>query len=71
MKAQTKKSIGLAYDQGYVFGLKTPFLFSAIINPIPTRKESVHFYPITILHQAHLLNPKFINDSHGYKVITV
>jgi hypothetical protein len=47
-----------------VFGLKIPFLF-AIINPSPP--EGIRSILPYHIHQAHLLNPKFINDSQAIK----
>jgi mevalonate kinase len=69
-KGSNKEIHWVSYDHDGSVWFENTIPFSAIINPIPTRKESVHSTLITILHQAYLLNPKFINDSHGYKVIT-
>lgn len=60
----------VSYDHDGSVWFENTISFAAIISPSPTEKESVQSTLITILHQAYLLNPKFINDSHGYKVST-
>jgi mevalonate kinase len=60
----------ISYDHDGSVWFANTISFAAIINPSPSEKESVQSTLITILHQAYLLNPKFINDSHGFKVST-
>ena len=60
----------ISYDNDGSVWFENTIPFAAIINRSPSEKESVQSTLITILHQAYLLNPKFINDSNGYKVIT-
>jgi hypothetical protein len=47
-----------------VFGLRIPFRLSKILGKESVQSVQYH------LHQAYLLNPKFINDSQGYNVST-
>jgi mevalonate kinase len=44
--------------------------FAEIINNVKTETESVKTTLITILHEAYLLNPTFIDTAEGYKVTT-
>jgi len=60
----------ISYDNDGSVWFENTIPFAVIINPSPSEKESVQSTLITILHQAYLLNPKFINDSNGYKVMT-
>jgi mevalonate kinase len=60
----------VSYDHDGSVWFENSIPFTAIINPNPSEKESVQSTLITILHQAYLLNPKFISDSLGFKVTT-
>ncbi|MFB9109077.1 GYDIA family GHMP kinase [Flavobacterium gyeonganense] len=44
--------------------------FDEIINNINAATESVKTTLVTILHEAYLLNPVFIENANGYKVTT-
>jgi mevalonate kinase len=44
--------------------------FSEIINDTDSKIETVKTTLIQILHEAYLLNPDFITNSKGYKIIT-
>jgi mevalonate kinase len=60
----------VSYDADGTVWFEDTIPFNAITNPPESKKESLQSTLITILHQAFLLNPKFINDSAGYKITT-
>lgn len=59
-----------SYDVDHSIWFKEILTFSEITNPLDSEIESVKNTLIAILHEAYLLNPKFINESEGYLITT-
>jgi mevalonate kinase len=59
-----------SYDADGSIWFEESIPFSAIITRAPLEKESVKNTLITILREAHLLNPVLISNSKGYIVST-
>jgi mevalonate kinase len=59
-----------SYDFDKHLWFEDTLSFSEIINNIPVQAETVKSTLITILHEAFLLNPDFINQSEGYQIST-
>ena len=59
-----------SYDADGSVWFKEVILFSDIINKIQFENNAVKSTLIEILHEGYLLNPKFIQDSIGFKVTT-
>ena len=59
-----------SYDVDHSIWFKEILTFSEITNPLDTETESVKNTLLAILHEAYLLNPKFINESEGYLITT-
>lgn len=59
-----------SYDVDHSIWFKEILTFSEITNPLQPETESVKNTLLAILHEAYLLNPKFINESEGYLITT-
>jgi mevalonate kinase len=59
-----------SYDVDHSIWFKEILTFSEITNPLDIETESVKNTLLAILHEAYLLNPKFINESEGYLITT-
>ncbi|MEP6932108.1 MAG: GYDIA family GHMP kinase, partial [Flavobacterium sp.] len=59
-----------SYDFDNQVWFKDTLLFSEIINNPEAKVETVKTTLLTILHEAYLLNPDFINTSQGYEIST-
>ncbi|MES2240972.1 MAG: GYDIA family GHMP kinase [Bacteroidota bacterium] len=59
-----------SYDSDGSIWFEDEILFSEITQPKNLEVESIKNTLIQILHEAYLLNPVFLNQEKGYKVIT-
>ena len=59
-----------SYDSDGSIWFEDTILFSAILKQINPEDESVKGTLITILKEAFLLNPNFLNNSEGFKITT-
>lgn len=59
-----------SYDYDKHLWFEETISFDEIINRPTANLETVKSTLIDILHEAYVLNPKFINNSNGYKVST-
>lgn len=67
----TNKAINWkSYDFDQQIWFEDSLSFSDIINPPTAQIETVKTTLITILHEAYLLNPDFVNQTEGYHITT-
>lgn len=59
-----------SYDYDKQLWFENTISFNEIINSTNSQVETVKTTLISILHEAYLLNPDFINQSKGYKIST-
>jgi mevalonate kinase len=59
-----------SYDYNNELWFEETILFKEIIDCADTKTETVKTTLLNILHEAYILNPKFIDDAQGYKVST-
>lgn len=59
-----------SYDYNNQLWFEETILFKEIIDRSDTKTETVKTTLLNILHEAYILNPKFIDDAQGYKVST-
>lgn len=59
-----------SYDHDNQLWFEETILFNEIINLPDSKADNIKTTLLNILHEAYVLNPKFIADSKGYKVST-
>ena len=59
-----------SYDYDKHLWFEETILFDEVIKGSDSQTDSVKSTLVNILHEAYILNPKFIDDSEGYKVST-
>jgi len=69
-KGQNQEIIWKSYNFDDQLWFEDIISFSEIINNVEAKIETVKTTLITILHEAYLLNPDFINKAEGYEIST-
>lgn len=69
-KGKNQEIQWISYDSDGSIWFQDTILFTDITNFIPTETESVKSTLTTILYQAYLKNPDFVNPNQGYTIQT-